>query len=326
MFIMHDDHLVPRGVVHKAVQEIAEASMAFSPLLAESSGRIYACRGRLPAGAGKLHGPFVALGERELEFEFKDDLSRRNLSRARWFDCAKSLTKHWQAGRCGVVVTAILTTSPSPTSRSACRSISLAATTHRGDRRGPEARRGEGGDHRAAWLRGVGKTTLAAAYAELHKRDYRATWWISAETEATMRADLVALGARLGWAGADEKEEPALAAVRERLRDEGEGLLLIYDNAIDAGSVRPYLPLSGLARVLVTSNAPAWRAIATLVEIAVWPKDIGADYLIARTGREKERAEAEVLSETLGGLPLAHEQAAAYCERMEFRLTISQTL
>ena len=109
-------------------------------------------------------------------------------------------------------------------------------------------------------MRGVGKTTLAAAYAERRRADYRATWWIRAETEATMRADLVALGVRLGWVAADEKEEPALATVRERLRDEGEGLLLIYDNAIDAESVRDYLPLGGLARVLVTSNAPAWRA------------------------------------------------------------------
>ena len=108
-------------------------------------------------------------------------------------------------------------------------------------------------------LRGVGKTTLAAAYAERRRADYRATWWIRAQTESTMRADLVALGVRLGWVAADEKEEPALAAVRERLRDEGEGLLLIYDNAIDAASLRPYLPPGGAARVLVTSNAHAWR-------------------------------------------------------------------
>ena len=37
----------------------------------------------------------------------------------------------------------------------------------------------------------------------------------------------------------------------------------------------------------------------------------------ARTGRCKERAPAEALSAALGGLPLAHEQAAAYCERLE---------
>jgi tetratricopeptide (TPR) repeat protein len=169
-------------------------------------------------------------------------------------------------------------------------------------------------------LRGVGKTTLAAAYAERRRTDYRATWWIRAQTESTMRADLVALGVRLGWVAADEKEEPALAAARERLRDDGEGLLLIYDNAIGPASLRGYLPPGGAARVLVTSNDPNWRKVGMPIEIEVWSKDVGAKYLIARTGRERERAEAEALSVTLGGLPLAHEQAAAYCERLEVSL------
>src|SRR5271156_2620913 len=151
-------------------------------------------------------------------------------------------------------------------------------------------------------LRGVGKTTLAAAYAERHRTEYRATWWIRAQTDSTMRSDLAALGVRLGWVAADEKEEPALAAVRERLQHEGEGLLLIYDNAVDAASLKPLLPPGGAARVLVTSNAHAWRGVAAPVEIRLWPKQIGADYLIARTGRAKERAAAEALSEALGGL------------------------
>jgi hypothetical protein len=170
-------------------------------------------------------------------------------------------------------------------------------------------------------LRGVGKSTLAAAYAERHRNDYRATWWIRAQTESTMRADLVSLGVRLGCVAGDEKEEPALVAVREKLRSEGGGLLLIYDNAIDAASLRPCLPPGGASRVLVTSNAPAWREIAAPVEIRLWPKEIGADYLISRTGRENERAGAQKLSEALGGLPLAHEQAAAYCERLGVSLT-----
>jgi NB-ARC domain len=134
-------------------------------------------------------------------------------------------------------------------------------------------------------LRGVGKTTLAAVYADQHRRDYRATWWIRAETEAGMRADLVALGTRLGWVRPDDKEEPALEAVIERLRHEGEGVLLIFDNAVNAQSLKPYLPRGGGARVLVTSNAHAWRGVAAPIEIAVWSKDVGADYLIARTGR-----------------------------------------
>jgi tetratricopeptide (TPR) repeat protein len=165
-------------------------------------------------------------------------------------------------------------------------------------------------------LRGVGKTVLAAAYAEHHRGEYRATWWIRAETPDTMRADLVSLGVRLGWVAAGEKEEPALEVVRERLRNEGEGLLLIYDNAIDAASVRPFLPTAGVARALLTSNADVWRGLAAPVEIRVWPKEVGADFLVARTGRSPERYNAEALSDELAGLPLAHEQAAAYCERL----------
>jgi hypothetical protein len=136
-------------------------------------------------------------------------------------------------------------------------------------------------------MRGVGKTTLAAAYAERHRNDYRATWWIRAQTDSTIRADLVSLGVRLGWVGADEKEEPAFVKVRDRLRHEGDGLLLIYDNAIDPTNARPYLQSRGAARALVTSNSPVWRGVATLVEIRVWPRQVGADYLIARPGGAK---------------------------------------
>ncbi|MCA3364778.1 MAG: ATP-binding protein, partial [Roseomonas sp.] len=169
-------------------------------------------------------------------------------------------------------------------------------------------------------LRGVGKTVLAAAYAEQQRATYRATWWLRAQTESTLRADLVGLGVRLGWVAADEKEEPALATVMGRLRQEGEGILLIYDNAIEARGLAPFLPRGGAARVIITSNAHAWRGVAEPVEIRLWPKAIGADYLIARTGRAAERVAAEALSEALGGLPLAHEQAAAYCERLDIGL------
>jgi tetratricopeptide (TPR) repeat protein len=165
-------------------------------------------------------------------------------------------------------------------------------------------------------LRGVGKTTLAAAYAERHRGDYRATWWIRARATSTMRADLVALGIRLGWVGVDHKEEMAVESVLERLRHEGEGILLIFDNAVDADALNDYLPLGGGARVLVTSNAPTWRGIAEPIEIRLWPKEVGADYLTARTGRVTERIAAEALSQRLAGLPLAHEQVAAYCERL----------
>jgi hypothetical protein len=76
-----------------------------------------------------------------------------------------------------------------------------------------------------------------------------------------------------------------------------------------------------LARALATSNAPDWRGIADPIAIEVWTQTIGADYLIARTGRYNERAAAAALSRALGGLPLAHEQAAAYCGRVGISLS-----
>jgi hypothetical protein len=169
-------------------------------------------------------------------------------------------------------------------------------------------------------LRGVGKTTLAVAYAERHRGDYRATWWIRAHSELTIRVDLVGLGIRLGWVGAEDEEELSVIIVMEQLRNEGKGILLIFDNAADANALKPYLPHRGAAKMLVTSNAHAWRGLGAQVEIGSWPTEIGADYLIARTGRAAERAAAEALTDVLGGLPLANEQAAAYCERLEISL------
>jgi hypothetical protein len=113
-------------------------------------------------------------------------------------------------------------------------------------------------------LRGVGKTTLAAAYAERHRGDYRATWWIRAQSESTMRADLVGLGVRLGWVTPDEEEEPALATVMERLRHEGEGILLLLDNATDADGLKPYLRFDMNSRVaIIARTAGASRAPST---------------------------------------------------------------
>lgn len=166
-------------------------------------------------------------------------------------------------------------------------------------------------------LRGVGKTILAAAYARHHETAYRATWWLRAETVPTLRADLAALAIRLGWVRPKIAENVALAAALDGLRRDGGNLLLVYDNAIDAAALRPFLPKAGAAHVVVTSTALVWRAYAIPFQLALWPASVGADYLIARTGRIGERRDAETLSETLDGLPLAHEQAAAYIECLE---------
>lgn len=166
-------------------------------------------------------------------------------------------------------------------------------------------------------LRGLGKTMLATAFARRHATRYRAIWWVRAEAPDTIRADLAALAVRLGWARAEAPAASAFEAALEGVQQEGDGLLLIYDNAVDAVSLRSFPPKTGDAHLVITSNTGAWRAIATPIEPALWPAETGADFLIARTGRTGEREAALALSRLLGGLPLAHEQAAAYVESLE---------
>lgn len=157
-------------------------------------------------------------------------------------------------------------------------------------------------------------------YADQHRTIYGVTWWIRSELTSTIRSDLIGLGARLGWLAADMEEEDALAVVADRLRNHGDGILLVFDNALSPASLRAFLPTASLTHVLITSNNHAWRSVAETIEVGTWPIDTGKEYLVQRTGRDNELAEAEVLSGALDGLPLAHEQAAAYCEQLDVSL------
>ena len=169
-------------------------------------------------------------------------------------------------------------------------------------------------------IRGVGKSTLAAAYAYRHKSQYRIVWWIRAETAAAIASDLISLGIRLGWVDRDEQENSALQKVRDRLeRDEGP-TLLIYDNAIDVVQLKPHLPRASAAHVLATSNSRVWHEVAQTIELRSLPTPVGADFLLARCGRPETRSDALALSQLLGGLPLALEQAAAFCDHFEVSL------
>ena len=50
---------------------------------------------------------------------------------------------------------------------------------------------------------GVGKTQLAARYARTHRDSYDVVWWLRAEREQTLRADLGGLAVALGLVPGD---------------------------------------------------------------------------------------------------------------------------
>jgi hypothetical protein len=169
-------------------------------------------------------------------------------------------------------------------------------------------------------MRGVGKTTLAVAFATKRRNDYRVIWWVRADSLTTLDADFAELDKRLNWQIIHANPTAAPTTMSEKLSLLGKVVLIVFDNALDVNSLRYYLPENRENRVLITSNSDVWRSIALPIAVPLWTPETGGQFLIVRSGCTKERRKAEELSRKLEGLPLAHELAGAYCERLRVSL------
>lgn len=157
---------------------------------------------------------------------------------------------------------------------------------------------------------GVGKSQLALAWAHSRADACQIGWWVRAEDAVTANADLAGLAAALG-VGDPDVGLAARNAVAELSRREG--WMLVLDDAIGPGAVAELLPHRG-GRVLVTSRNPSWDAIARTVEVTPFTVEVGATFLCDRA-RDDDQGAGRALAKALGGLPLALEQAAAYCRQ-----------
>jgi tetratricopeptide (TPR) repeat protein len=157
---------------------------------------------------------------------------------------------------------------------------------------------------------GVGKSQLALAWAHRHAADVRVGWRVRAADRVTVTADLAELADRLG-VGSGDQEEAAAAAIA--LLSQQQGWLLIFDDAVEPAKVAGFLPPGG-GRVLITSRNPLFDAIATPTTVEPFDAGTAAGFLTFRA-RDEDAAAARELAAMLGGLPLALEQAGAYCRQ-----------
>jgi tetratricopeptide (TPR) repeat protein len=161
-------------------------------------------------------------------------------------------------------------------------------------------------------LGGVGKTQLALEYAHRHEADYAIRWWVTAEQPATIPVQLAGLAHRLGV-----PEQPNQAETVSLLLDElgrRGRWLLIFDNAEDPSQLHPYWPSTQHGgHLLVTSRNPHWQPLAAPIPVDVLPREEAIAFIERRIGLDEHDANA--LAESLGDLPLALEQAAAYLEQ-----------
>jgi hypothetical protein len=173
---------------------------------------------------------------------------------------------------------------------------------------------------RAVALQGIGgcgKTQVALRYSLDHAGEYAGVWWFRTQAPALLDEDFTELLRQCGVPKADERE-PAREAVRRWLVRQPRWLL-VFDNAEDAQAFRSALPDRGPHHILITSRDPSWRGLAAPVEVKPWDVARALHFLGRRLPAESESSR-RVLSEALGGLPLALEQAAAYCDEADVRV------
>lgn len=161
-------------------------------------------------------------------------------------------------------------------------------------------------------LGGVGKSQIALEYVHQHAADYDAVWWIPAERPEQIRQALVQLADRLGLRAGMEANT-AVPSVLDALRTGRpcRNWLLVFDNAEELETVRPFFPAGGPGRILVTSRNAQWSRAARTVEVDVFEREESIE-LLRRRGPELPRDQADRVADALGDLPLAIEQAAAW--------------
>jgi tetratricopeptide (TPR) repeat protein len=159
---------------------------------------------------------------------------------------------------------------------------------------------------------GIGKTQTAVEYVYQHLDDYDLIWWIEAAKATQITASLTELAQALSLPGGAEANT-AVPAVREALR-RGQPYgrwLLVFDAAEGPEVVRPFLPTNGSGDILITSRNPEWASVARPLEVATFERSESVE-LLRRRGPDIDDEEADRLAHTLGDLPLAIEQAAAW--------------
>lgn len=166
-------------------------------------------------------------------------------------------------------------------------------------------------------MAGAGKSSLAREWAWRNRGTFQGVWWVRGEARELMVADLAALGATLTSSAdvSNDLEETARGAVRLIEQAPGRPWLLIFDNVSNARDLEGIVPQRN-AKVVLTSTAAIGAGPS--IQVGAWTRHESVDYLLARARMElapntRMRAAADQVAEILGDLPLALEQARAYC-------------
>jgi tetratricopeptide (TPR) repeat protein len=177
--------------------------------------------------------------------------------------------------------------------------------------------------HAISGLGGIGKTQLAIEYAYRYAHDYEAVLWARAEKREELIASYSTLAALLKLPEQQAGDQEITIEAVKRWLQTHQKWLLILDNADHLELLPPFLlPVPG-GHILLTTRAYDMQRLATRLEVETLPIEQGALLLLRRAALlppdgelaqapADEQRLARALTQELGGLPLALDQAGAY--------------
>jgi len=181
-------------------------------------------------------------------------------------------------------------------------------------------------------LGGIGKSQIAAEYAYRCRRHVyedpfpvHTILWLQASSRQALMADMTAIAQVLDLPGKDAANIQQVVAAFKVWLTELTRWLLIFDDVEDFNLLKDMLPDEIQGRVLVTTSSQATGTFARAIPVEPLHTDAGARLLLRRAKRisiespleqaaPADVASARTLSDMLGGLPLALDQAGAYIE------------
>jgi len=175
-------------------------------------------------------------------------------------------------------------------------------------------------------LGGIGKTEVALEYAYRHRQDYHAVLWGRAHTREALISTFVNIASLLELPQKEEEDQKVIVgAVKTWLANRSKWLLIL-DDVEQLALVKEFISPAFRGHLLLTTRVQELGGLARKLEVEVMRPEIGALLLLRRSGLLEpemplEQAspeailQAKELSQELGGLPLALDQAGAYMEK-----------
>ncbi|MEJ2853316.1 MULTISPECIES: tetratricopeptide repeat protein [unclassified Saccharothrix] len=173
-------------------------------------------------------------------------------------------------------------------------------------------------------LGGVGKSTLAARFAELHGDRFSPVWWVTADSPSAIETGLAEFAAAVAPEAVVLPLEQRVELGVRWLATHDDWLLLL-DNVTTPEDLAGLLSRVRTGTVVVTSRrGSGWRGVET-VPLDVLPEREAAELLtriVRAEWRDADLDGVDRLCAELGWLPLAVEQAAAYVAQTRITPTV----